>query len=379
MAAACAIALMAMAGAVAESQPPSLAVVTEVEPASDLPPCCTAPGRFAHLAAASLNSNRVSLEPSDRGTSVLVDGKLFTEYRTDTPHQPAIWPIIGPSGHEMTRSFPLGPESPAERKDHPHHESLWFSHGGVNGYDFWHVGEHSDSDQPAHIAHRETISTESSTPLSAVMTTLNDWTAGGEVQMTDRRTVTFGVLPSDSGTETGAEARYVDFTIVLQASHGPVTFADTKEGTFGVRVPGPMKTDAGFGSQTFNSAGDRGASAWGQPASWVAYQGPLAIPVDGEAPQGGIAIMSHPDGFNPKCRWHVRGYGLFAANPFGVTDFPNDGTETGGHHLTNGETLTLRYRVVFLAERVDAEVIESWYERFAATSLLTYTANATVP
>ena len=44
-------------------------------------------------------------------------------------------------------------------------------------------------------------------------------------------------------------------------------------------------------------------------------------PVEGETV--GIAIMSHPKSFRPTPRWHVRTYGLFAANPFGQKDFPN--------------------------------------------------------
>ena len=57
-------------------------------------------------------------------------------------------------------------------------------------------------------------------------------------------------------------------------------------------------------------------AAWGMPAKWVDYTGP----VDGETV--GIAILSHPKSFRPNTRWHVRGYGLFAANPFGHKDFP---------------------------------------------------------
>jgi len=31
-------------------------------------------------------------------------------------------------------------EPPDEEHDHPHHRSMWFSHGLVNGVDFWGEG-----------------------------------------------------------------------------------------------------------------------------------------------------------------------------------------------------------------------------------------------
>ena len=67
---------------------------------------------------------------------VEIDGKLFTELRyTGAPHV-YYWPLIGPGGAKMTRSWPME-DVPNEEHDHPHHRSLWFSHGQVNGVDFW--------------------------------------------------------------------------------------------------------------------------------------------------------------------------------------------------------------------------------------------------
>ena len=71
------------------------------------------------------------------GAMVEVDGQLFAEYRARSGHQPAIWPIIGPTGQPVTRSFPIGPLLETERDDHPHHHSLWFAHEDVNGHNFW--------------------------------------------------------------------------------------------------------------------------------------------------------------------------------------------------------------------------------------------------
>ena len=37
----------------------------------------------------------------------------------------------------MTRSWPMQDGVAGEALDHPHHESIWFTHGRVNGVDFW--------------------------------------------------------------------------------------------------------------------------------------------------------------------------------------------------------------------------------------------------
>jgi hypothetical protein len=100
-----------------------------------------------------------------------------------------------------------------------------------------------------------------------------------------------------------------------------------------------MDVAAKKGGKIINSEGLTNDAAWGKPAAWVDYHGP----VDNEIL--GIAIMNHPSSLRfPTC-WHVRTYGLFAANPFGWHDFLGkdaDGTYTVPH----GGSFTLRYRVL---------------------------------
>ena len=128
--------------------------------------------------------------------------------------------------------------------------------------------------------------------------------------------------------------RWIDFTITIKATEGDVTFADTKEGTFAVRVADTMRLEAKKGGRIVNSEGQEDDAAWGMPAKWVDYTGP----VDGETV--GIAILSHPKSFRPNTRWHVRGYGLFAANPFGHKDFPKpELAEQGAVTIPKGDEL----------------------------------------
>lgn len=307
--------------------------------------------------SASLTTPAISIETTPSGKRVLVDDQLFAEYVTDTGRQPAVWPINGPIGIAMTRSWPLGPRQPTEEIDHPHHESLWFSHGGVNGHDFWAVAKGKPK---THIVHKAFVRDDVVDNV-AILETSNDWNAGGETIITDTRRLTFGVLG-----DAADSLRYVDFQIKLIASEGPATFADTKEGTLGVRVSGPLTVDAKLGAKIRNSRGETDGQAWGRPAEWVDYSGPLTPPNDAEQPTGGMVIMSHPDSFRPVPRWHVRTYGLFAANPFGGDkDFPKGEPAQGAVTLEQGETLTLNYRIVFYDGDVGADKIQKWFDAFA--------------
>jgi hypothetical protein len=266
----------------------------------------------------------VTLEKTPQGVTVKLDGQPFTEYLIKSGSKPILWPVIGPTGKRVTRNWPMEKHVPGETdRDHPHQRSLWFTHGDVNGIDFWSEGK-------GIIEHREFVRVESGP--EATIVTRNDWLSpdGSKLQCQDERTLVFG---------GDANMRWIDVTVAIKATNGPVVFGDTKEGSFGVRVASSMRVDSKQGGHIVNSEGLKDAAAWGKPAAWVDYFGP----VDGD--MVGIAILNHPSSFRfPTC-WHVRTYGLFAANPFGQKDFP-PGAKQGEYTLPAGETLTLRYRVL---------------------------------
>lgn len=274
-----------------------------------------------------------TLEKSNEGVTVKVDGKLVTRYITKSEAKPILWPLIGPTGKEMTRGYPMRPATKDERSDHPHHRSFWFTHGSVNGVDFW-----SENPNHGNIIHREFVKIEGG--RQAVIVTRNDWIGpGGEKVCEDERTLSFGA---------NDEARWIDVDLVVKANPGNVTFGDTKEGSFGVRVAGAMDVTAKKGGRIVNSEGQTDDAAWGKPAAWVDYHGP----VDGETL--GIAILNHPSSFRYPTPWHVRTYGLFTANPFGLHDFKASKDADGTHQIKQGESITLRYRV--LLHRGDEKV-----------------------
>jgi hypothetical protein len=294
----------------------------------------------------------VTVERSDRGAAVKIDGQLFTEYHTRAGHEPALYPVVGPTGKLVTRSFPFTSPATDGTKDHPHHQSLWMTHGDVNGIDFWgkNINDDRGNDGP-NIIHRDFVKLANEGDL-AVIVTRNDWMNGDKRVCEDERTLKFGSEPDGN--------RWIDFTITIKAPDADVTFGDTKEGSFSVRVADSMRVDAKKGGRIVNSEGQLNVDAWGLPARWVDYTGPI----DGEVV--GITLMSHPTSFRPTPRWHVRTYGLFAANPFGQKDFPNPGAaDQGAVTIKKGDSLTLKYRVWLHRGETDVKRTEEVFRDFA--------------
>jgi hypothetical protein len=256
---------------------------------------------------------------------VKIAGNLFTEYLILSGNKPILWPILGPTGKPMTRAYPMKRVPGENRRDHPHQRSMWFSHGKVNGIDFW-----ADKKGCGVIRHREFVKTDGG-PVGIIVTR-NDWIGpDGQKQCEDERTLHFG---------SERDYRWIDFAITIKASDRQVIFGDTKEGTFGLRVAESMAVDSKQGGRIVNSAGEINDAAWGKPASWVDYEGPI------EGQILGIAVLNHPSSFRYPTPWHVRSYGLFAANPFGLKEFTGDATKDGSYTLPPGKSLTLRYRVI---------------------------------
>jgi hypothetical protein len=293
----------------------------------------------------------VTSERSERGVVIKIDGGLFTEYLTKAGQSPAMWPVIGPTGKPMTRSYPVGPPVKGETTDHPHHQSIWLTHDQVNGADFWKANVNGGGANGPRIAHREFVRVESLGP-TATLVTRNDWMDGAKRVCEDERTVVFGTRPNGD--------RWIDFAITIKALDGDVTFGDTKEGTFAVRVADTMRVEGRQGGRIVNSEGQVDDAAWGLPARWVDYTGPVA----GETV--GIAIMSHPSSFRPVPRWHVRTYGLFAANPFGQRDFPRpEAAQQGTATIKRGDTLSLRYRVLLHRGATNPAELDAAFGQFA--------------
>lgn len=279
----------------------------------------------AQTAVSTQNGMRIEPTSEPAGWKVFDGDELVAGYLIDSNGKPVVYPVIGPSGQAMTRQFPIEDALATEKKDHQHHRSLWFTHGEVNGFDFW-----ADDKNEGDIIH---VSGTASTTdnAAAVLVTQNEWLSPtGDRILSDTRRFAFY---KDNGR------RIIDFDVLLKATDGDVHFGDTKEGSFGVRVAGSMKADAKLGGVITSSDGAIDSDAWGKSSKWVDYSGPV------ENETVGITIHDHPSSFGYPCRWHVRTYGLFAANPFGVHHFTG-GEKTNGIVLKDGSKMRLNYRVV---------------------------------
>lgn len=283
-------------------------------------------------------TSQTVLTKTDNAIEVRIGGNFFTRYNFAGAPKPYLWPVLGPTGKEMTRAFPMEKRA-GETSDHPHQRSFWFTHGDVNGVDFW-----SESPRAGKQIQRELQFRGHDT-----LRTVNDWVdANGKKICEDTRTLRFFAAGG---------ARVLDFGIAVRASEGPLVFGDTKEGSFGIRVADSMMVDRKSG-RIVNSRGQTDAAAWGQRAEWVDYHGA----VEGETL--GVAILDHPQNFRHPTYWHVRTYGLFAVNPFGIADFVPGSPKGAGHHtVAAGETMVLRYRVIFhKGTAAEARIAEAWKE-----------------
>jgi len=254
-----------------------------------------------------------------------INGELFTEYFFKDVPRPYYYPLIGLGGAAMTRNWPMN-TTPNEDHDHPHHRSLWFAHGAVNGQDFW-----SEQKGFGKIVH-EGFDEVKSGKKEGVIRSKDKWVAAsGAIVCTDERTLRI-YHPAN------ASERLFDFEITIHASNGDVVFGDTKEGAMAVRLAETMKTKNGHG-HIVNSAGVRDDETWGNRADWCDYYGL----VDGKTV--GVAIFDHPQNPRHPTWWHVRDYGLFAANPFGQHDFEKLSDKSAGNlTIPAGKSVTFRYR-----------------------------------
>jgi hypothetical protein len=268
----------------------------------------------------------VGVKKTEKGVEVTLDGQPFTTYIFNSGFKPILWPVIGPTGKEMTRAWPLREGDSTEKMDHVHQKSFWFDHGNVNGIDFWAETSKMQGKQ----VHKELVKAEGG--KTGMLVTKNDWVGpDGKAIASDVRTLRFG---------GDADKRWIDYDVTVTAIADELKFGDTKEGSFGLRIAESMRVDRKLGGKIITSEGLEDDKAWGQPAKWVDYHGPVL----GESL--GIAILNHPSSFRYPTHWHVRTYGLFAANPWGLGDFTK-GKETSDYTMKKGDAFTLRYRVIF--------------------------------
>jgi hypothetical protein len=340
------------------------------------------PATLGLLAAGALLAASALGEPPAKGVQVVldethsrvditIDGQPFTSYIWPaTLKKPVLYPIIDSDGVTLTRGFP---PQPGERVDHPHHVGLWFNYARVNNFDFW---NNSEAIKPANSPKMGTIKFDKilsakSGPKQGELTTLSTWIDGNDHPILDE--TTHFVFTTSHG------ARVIDRIATLKALDH-VVFEDEKDGMLGLRVAswlesptagGGVYTDShGVETKTANASPDatgeyltsegvKGDAAWSTRGRWCSLTGHK----DGHTVT--IAIFDEPKNPGYPTTWHARGYGLFAANPLGISVF-NPKEKPMNFTLEKGQSATFRYRIVFYTHAVTTEELNKEADAFAA-------------
>ena len=315
---------------------------------------------WASAQARSEDRPDVQIKVEEKSIDFTVGKDLVARYHFGPEvAKPYLWPVYGPGGRAVTRSWPMDPAS-AGSKDHVHQKSAWFCHGdvipqglplkqkvkGVEGVDFWAEGPGRGRIVCTHVGTPQTKGGHGQ------IETRNEWrTADGTKILDERRRIQL----VDFG-----EARLLIFDIDLHANAAPITFGDTKEGSFGIRINDAIREQTRKG-KIENADGKVGElSCWGRQSAWCDYSGVIDVKAVG------LAILDHPA--NP-CRacWHSRAYGSIAANPFGRghSGFPAMKGRTDLVKLAKGEHLRLRYGLLIHPGDAKEGKVADYYEQFA--------------
>ncbi len=237
--------------------------------------------------------------------------------------KPFLYPIMSPSGIDMSRAFPLS-SRPGESTDHAWHRGLWIGHGDINGIDFW----------------RE-LKPENTGLIRA----------SSKPQITRAGFYVFTQLLPPGQTKPLATLRqiwsfawrehgFVIDTQFIYSAYTRLRFADTDDGGFGLRLRDEFREDRG--AVMLSDDGRRGTnSLWGKPARWIDYSAQV------EGKTCGVTIFDHPKNLRYPTEWHARPYGLNAANPFAHRSFNGKAAPSGEYEIPAGKALQLSYRVLW--------------------------------
>lgn len=297
-------------------------------------------------AATRAADNAVKLMKEDNRVVVEVGGKPFTNYyygpEGGRPYvRPFMYPVLAADGTGVTSDRIQVPKG-----DHPHHRSLWVAHGDVNGADHWLLSP--DSPKQNHLGFQKVDG-------DTLVEDLEWETKDHKPMLKEKRTVRF------AGFADGA--RGVEITSVFTPVAEAVTFRDTKEaGLCAARVADPIaKTSVitlSTGVVSTNTKEE--TKVWGQKADWCDLSGQI----DGKT--YGVAVLDHPE--NPKhpSNWHVRHYGLNAANIFGLSEYDRKNPKGSGNlTIDAGKSATFHYLAVIHAGDAKAAGLDAKYKEFA--------------
>ncbi len=290
--------------------------------------------------------------PVDKKINILIGGHPFTTYYFGGFSKPFLYPLNNPFGTSVTRSLNED-KKPGETTDHVHHRSVWTAYGNVNGHDYWGEGKNHG------LQVAKSVEVVEKGPVCGTILSRISWeTAEGDADLTETRRISlYGGF---------ADMRIIDFNILLTAENKPVKFGDTKEGgILALRVATTM--DVPQGGKIQNAVGGvQEEETWGKQAAWCDYSGKV------QGQQVGVAIFDHPDNPTFPMYWHVRNYGLMAANPWGLSEFRGKKFD-GSYTLDKGKTLDYKFRLlVHKGDAVSGDIATHYLNYAIPPKLITF-------
>ncbi len=249
---------------------------------------------------------------------------------------------VAPLGSTVTRVIQTHPTAGLAKDhplyyDHPHHKGVWISVDEVNEIKFW---------AEKGIIRNVSVTIDQAQGEWAGMTLVNHWLDTDESPLL-KETTRVRILAD----------RTMAFDIELAAVTKPVTFADTKEGLFGIRLPNSMRENSGGGPVENAEGLKTTAHCWGQTSPWVDYAGPVG------KRQLAVTLFDHPSSFR-QSRYHVRDYGLFTVSPFGEKSYTNGAQPAAPVELEPGKSITLRYGIHIRNYAGDTKAAAEAYQRY---------------
>ncbi|MEZ6124592.1 MAG: PmoA family protein [Planctomycetaceae bacterium] len=297
------------------------------------------------LSACCLNAQADGVtfaEQPEGRLQVMIDGKDFCTFNTgDQWNKPFVFPMHTASEKNVLRTIvPTQAEqgSAKDGTDHFHHKGVWVGVDSVNDekLNFWHEESRVDCQKIEHTVAENGV---------GIVTLTSVWLQEDKPLMNE--VTQYTIHPN----------RLLTCRIELSAVDRDVTFHDTKEGFFAVRVAHSMREMEG--GRISNAEGLKGEKdCWGKTSPWVDYVGE----VDGQTV--GVALMDAPENFR-KSRYHVRAYGLFAISPFGPSRYSNGRETESPVTLSPGkENLKLTYGLYVHDGDTEAGGVAAAYQQF---------------
>ncbi len=302
----------------------------------------------------------VSFTRKGDSIQVAIGGKPFTAYHFDPNTSKAYFqPLRDAHGVVVTRSYPIGDTIPAANLHdpslEPHQRPMYFGHGDINGYNFWAEGvfaKYYASDFPSNYGRMvfRKIDEMRGGPSSGTIR------AKFDLEGPDHKP--FAQETQEFTFRGDEDSRSIDCKFVIHANHGPANFGDTKEGTFAIRLASEL--DAPKGTMVDSEGRHGEAQIWGKRANWVDVDGNI------DSQSLGVAIFDSPRSFRHPTYWHARGYGLLAANPFGLSFFLHDSKQNGSYTVPAGKSINFQYRVFIHDGNYKQAHVAEQYTQYAA-------------